>query len=125
MKSKKKKRTTAEDAGSSEARRQYRGYLAWNDHPASGRYDFLLALCDAPGPNSAVRAVMESLEVAVNEGRYSLPLGVDESALGPGPLWLAVAVRPSGSVGAYLRLPGKQPFGVGSAPASEGFSRSA
>ena len=73
------------------------------------------------------QAVLEWLEVAVDNGRYSIRLAVDEAALGPGPLWLAVAVRPSGSVGAYLRLPGKHPLAsaVEGSEVPNGLSRSA
>jgi hypothetical protein len=80
----------------------YQGRLNSGGSPASGLYDFVFSLSNAPSGGSQVGGSVTNLAVGVTNGLFTTSL--DFGAVFTGnPTWLAISVRTNG-VGSYIGL---------------------
>jgi hypothetical protein len=84
----------------------YQGKLEDNGVPANGLYDFEFRLFDALVNGNPVGPVFVSNDIPVENGVFSVELNF--GAFGSEARWLAIAVRPGASVGAYESLSPRQ-----------------
>ncbi len=89
----------------------YRGRLTESGAPADGTHDFVFALYDAEALGSIVAGPVERADVSVTNGEFAVPLDFGRDVLGGDPLWLEIAVRPSGAGAPHTTLVPRQQIG--------------
>jgi hypothetical protein len=87
----------------------YQGRLTDGGNAADGDYDFRFSLYTAKVGGSQVGATFERNELGVSNGLFTALLNFD-SAILTEPLWVEVAVRPSGSTETHTVLAPRQPL---------------
>jgi hypothetical protein len=85
----------------------YQGQLLAGGNPAAGPYDFQFMLFDALTGGAQVGSTLTLDNVPVSKGLFTVKLDFG-SAFGGGARWLAIAVRPGSSTGAYTALSPRQ-----------------
>ena len=80
----------------------YQGQLQNNGSPASGLYDFVFSLSNAPSGGSQVGGTVTSLAVGVTNGLFTTTLDFGAVFAGKA-TWLAIAVR-TNNTGSYASL---------------------
>jgi hypothetical protein len=88
----------------------YQGYLTDGGSPAEGSYDFRFRLYDAPSEGAQVGSPVVGDNVAVADGYFTVELDFGGAAFNGQARYLAIAVRPGGSAGAYTALSPRQPL---------------
>ncbi|KAB2962503.1 MAG: hypothetical protein F9K18_09735 [Thermoanaerobaculia bacterium] len=86
----------------------YQGLLTQSGVPATGAWDFELALFDAAAGGVQVGSTVTVGDLAVAAGVFSTTLDFGPGAFGVGARWLEIRVRPGASGGAYTTLAPRQ-----------------
>lgn len=86
----------------------YQGRLTDAGIAATGTYDFELKLFDAAAGGSQVGGTLDSADVAVANGLFTVALDFGASAFTGNARWLEVSVRPGAGSGACTTLSGRQ-----------------
>lgn len=86
----------------------YRGQLAVSGAPADGLFDFSFALFDTANDVGALSEVLESADVSVINGSFSVELDFTADPFAGDQLWLEIGVRESGSTEDFVSLSPRQ-----------------
>jgi hypothetical protein len=86
----------------------YQGQLIATNGPASGNYDMVFALFDAPDFGSQVGTTLTNLSVAVSNGLFTTSVDFGAAVFDGTAYWLAIGVRTNGA-GAFAALSPRQP----------------
>ena len=86
----------------------YQGQLVGTNGPASGTYDMVFALFDAPDFGSQVGTTLTNLNVAVSNGLFTTSIDFGAGVFEGTAYWLAIGVRTNGA-GAFAALSPRQP----------------
>jgi hypothetical protein len=88
----------------------YQGRLTDGGSPANGTYDLQFTLYDAASGGAAVGSTVTAADVDVADGLFTVRLDFGVNAFRGQARYLAVAVRPGDSSGAYTPLSPRQPL---------------
>jgi hypothetical protein len=90
----------------------YQGRLSGPNGAANGPFDFQFVLHADGGTDQPVGNVIALENIEVANGLFNVSLDFGASAFDGGARWLAIAVRPGDSSGAYTALTPRQPLTV-------------
>ena len=88
----------------------YQGRLTDNGAPADGNYELRFAIYDATAAGNAVGSPITNSPVAVAEGVFTTTLDFGANVFNGQARWLEIAVRTTGSSGAFTPLNPRQPL---------------
>jgi hypothetical protein len=86
----------------------YRGRLSDGDRPAQGRYDLQVMVYSSEHGGAWLAQPITLLDVMVTDGRFVVPITLDDTSSVSGERWLELAVRESGSKAAFDVLPARE-----------------
>lgn len=86
----------------------YRGHLTDGDRPATGHYDLQVTVFSDAHGGAPLGEPTVLWNVTVTGGNFSVPVTIDDASASGGKRWLQLAVRESGSRGAFDPLPARE-----------------